>query len=88
MGCCGGSRSKASRLPASASAEVMDVASATLRNPTTLVYIGRRTGAFGMRGLVGIRYRVPGKGKDFRVDGRDVAYFKKYGGGSVFKQVL
>ena len=88
MGCCGGSRSKASRLPASATAEVVDATSATLRNPTTMVYIGRRTGSFGMRGLVGIRYRIPGRGKDFPIDGRDVTYFKKYGGGNVFKQAL
>jgi len=88
VGCCGGGRPEQSKLAqAGAAPEVVNVANAVLRNPVELKYVGRRTGSFGMRGVAGVRYRIPGRGgKPFPVDGQDVAYFCRYGGGNQFKR--
>ena len=57
---------------------------APIQDAVNVVYVGGRRGAFGMKGLTGRRYRVPGVNKPFTVDAADAVFFGKYNHGRDF----
>lgn len=93
VGCCGGGASASSKMNLAKKASAkslptdMQMANAAVQNPVKIVYIGRRTGGFGMRGVSGRRYRVPGKGTPFTVQAEDAIFFGKYNHGRDFTGV-
>jgi glycosyltransferase involved in cell wall biosynthesis len=60
--------------------------SGPVTNGVRLVYIGPRGAGFGMRGPSGQRYRIPGKGGEFRARQADVQFFLSYAQGQGFRQ--
>jgi len=83
--CCGGSAAPPKRTPAKSNVrtDVM-MANAAIQNPVKIVYVGNRAGSFGMRGVSGRRYRIPGKGVPFIVQAEDAVYLGKFNHGRDF----
>ena len=90
VGCCGGAaRALPTHKPSGKREARQDIQMqrAPVVQPSHIVYVGHRRGAFGMRGLTGRRYRVPGVGKPFTVEHADAVFFKKYNHGRDFTYI-
>lgn len=86
MGCCGGSGPLPAHKPANQAQARQDIINdrAPVQNAVKMVYIGSRRGSFGMKGLTGRRYRIPGKGQVFTVEAADASFLGKFNNGRDF----
>lgn len=90
MGCCGGTGPLPAHKPTpnsrQARQDIIDQR-APVQNAVKIAYVGARGGSFGMKGITGRRYRIPGVGTAFTVDAPDAAFFGKFNQGRDFIKV-
>lgn len=90
VGCCGGSGPLPAHKPVPNSRQPrQDIINqrAPIQNAIKIMYVGARGGSFGMKGITGRRYRIPGVGVAFTVDAPDATFFGKFNQGRDFIKV-